>query len=83
VALRAQQRRNFLATLLISQGVLMLLGGDEIGRSQGANYNAYCQDNAISYYEWNLDQERLDLLVFTDPRSDSARNTTFLGAAAC
>ncbi|MGO9033364.1 glycogen debranching protein GlgX [Mycobacterium sp.] len=65
VALRAQQRRNFLATLLISQGVPMLLGGDEIGRTQGGNNNAYCQDNAISYYDWNLDQERLDLLAFT------------------
>ncbi len=65
VALRAQQRRNFLATLLISQGVPMLLGGDEIGRTQGGNNNAYCQDNAISYYDWNLDQERQDLLAFT------------------
>ena len=65
VALRAQQRRNFLATLLISQGVPMLLGGDEIGRTQGGNNNAYCQDNAISWYDWNLDQERLDLLAFT------------------
>jgi glycogen operon protein len=65
VALRAQQRRNFLATLLMSQGVPMLMGGDEIGRTQGGNNNAYCQDNAISYYDWNLDQERLDLLAFT------------------
>jgi isoamylase len=65
LALRAQQRRNFLATLLLSQGVPMLLGGDELGRTQGGNNNAYCQDNAISHYDWNLDQERLELLAFT------------------
>ena len=65
VALRAQQRRNFLSTLLISQGVPMILGGDEIGRTQGGNNNAYCQDNPINYYDWNLDQERRDLLAFT------------------
>ena len=65
VALRAQQRRNFLSTLLISQGVPMILGGDEIGRTQGGNNNAYCQDNPINYYDWNLDQERRDVLAFT------------------
>ena len=64
-ALRAQQRRNFLATMLISQGVPMILGGDEIGRTQQGNNNAYCQDNSISWYDWNLDQERRDLLAFT------------------
>ncbi len=64
VALRAQQRRNFLATSLISQGVPMLLGGDEIGHTQQGNNNAYCQDNAISWYDWDLDQERTDLLAF-------------------
>jgi isoamylase len=64
VALRAQQRRNFLATLLLSQGVPMILGGDEIGRTQQGNNNAYCQDNAISYYNWNLDQGHRDLLAF-------------------
>ena len=57
-------RSNFLATLLISQGVPMILGGDEIERTQGGNNNAYCQDNPISWYDWNLDQERLDLLAF-------------------
>lgn len=50
--LRARQQRNFLATLLLSQGVPMLLGGDELGRSQGGNNNAYCQDNAISWFDW-------------------------------
>ncbi|MDK2012442.1 MULTISPECIES: glycogen debranching protein GlgX [unclassified Deinococcus] len=62
-ALRRQQQRNFLATLLLGQGTPMLLGGDEIGRTQGGNNNAYCQDNEISWYDWaNLDE---DLLAFT------------------
>ncbi|MFW6122823.1 MAG: glycogen debranching protein GlgX [Thermodesulfobacteriota bacterium] len=62
LALRARQQRNFLATLLLSQGVPMLLGGDEIGRTQQGNNNAYCQDNEISWYDWdNIDQ---DLLAF-------------------
>jgi glycogen operon protein len=52
VALRARQQRNFLATLMLSQGVPMLLGGDEIGRTQRGNNNAYCQDNEISWYDW-------------------------------
>jgi isoamylase len=65
VALRAQQRRNLLATMLISQGVPMILGGDEIGRTQQGNNNAYCQDNPISWCDWNLDQQRRDLLAFT------------------
>lgn len=60
--LRNRQKRNFLATLLLSQGVPMLLGGDEIGRTQQGNNNAYCQDNEISWYDWeNADK---DLLVF-------------------
>jgi len=65
VALRGRQRRNFLATLLVSQGVPLILGGDEIGRTQRGNNNAYCQDNPISWYDWGLDQERSDLLAFT------------------
>ncbi len=52
-ALRARQQRNFLATLLLSQGVPMLLGGDEIGRTQGGNNNAWCQDNEISWFDWD------------------------------
>jgi isoamylase len=60
--LRARQRRNFLTTLFLSQGIPMLLGGDEIGRSQGGNNNGYCQDNDISWLDW----ERVDgeLLAF-------------------
>jgi isoamylase len=60
--LRARQMRNFLATLLLSQGVPMLLGGDEIGRAQQGNNNAYCQDNEISWYDWENTEE--DLLAF-------------------
>ena len=60
--LRARQTRNLLATLLLSQGVPMLLGGDEMGRTQGGNNNAYCQDNEISWYDWDDVDE--DLLAF-------------------
>jgi glycogen operon protein len=58
VALRARQRRNLVTTLLLSQGVPMLLGGDEIGRSQDGNNNAYCQDNETSWFDWDhVDEE--------------------------
>jgi isoamylase len=63
-SLRARQKRNLLATLLLSQGVPMLLAGDEIGRTQGGNNNAYCQDNATSWIDWNLDPDRSRLLDF-------------------
>jgi len=65
LALRGRQVRNFLATLILSQGVPMLLAGDEIGRTQRGNNNAYCQDNEISWLDWNLDRSRRDLLEFT------------------
>lgn len=65
VRTRARQRRNFLATLFVSQGVPMLLGGDEIGRTQRGNNNAFCQDNAISWYDWDLHEWTEDLLAFT------------------
>jgi isoamylase len=59
-ALRSRQQRNFLATLFLSQGVPMLLGGDELGRTQGGNNNAYCQDNEVSWFDWTaLDRELL------------------------
>jgi isoamylase len=51
-ALRARQKRNFLAALLLSQGIPMILGGDEMGRTQQGNNNAYCQDNEISWFNW-------------------------------
>ena len=63
-ALRGRQKRNLLATLLLSQGVPMLLAGDEIGRTQGGNNNAYCQDNATSWLDWNVDADRSRLLDF-------------------
>jgi glycogen operon protein len=63
--LRERQKRNVLATLLISQGVPMLCAGDEIGRTQHGNNNAYCQDNEISWLDWDLDADRRALLAFT------------------
>ena len=53
-----RQKRNFLATLLLSQGVPMLLGGDEIGRTQQGNNNAYCQDNELSWFDWDAGDRR-------------------------
>jgi glycogen operon protein len=64
-AIRARQRRNFLATLLLSQGVPMLQAGDELGRTQYGNNNAYCQDNEISWLDWKLDESEKQLLEFT------------------
>ncbi|HEY3734981.1 MAG TPA: glycogen debranching protein GlgX [Streptosporangiaceae bacterium] len=63
LALRTRQQRNFLATLLLSQGVTMLLAGDESGRTQRGNNNAYCQDNEISWLDWSAVDS--DLLEFT------------------
>jgi glycogen operon protein len=62
---REKQKRNFLATLLLSQGVPMICGGDEMGRTQNGNNNAYCQDNEISWLHWDLDDRDRDLLEFT------------------
>ncbi|HLH57858.1 MAG TPA: glycogen debranching protein GlgX [Streptosporangiaceae bacterium] len=71
--LRSRQRRNLLATLLVSQGVPMLLGGDEIGRTQHGNNNAYCQDNEISWVDWSLAETHGDLLAFTMALSEFRR----------
>jgi glycogen operon protein len=65
LALRAQQMRNFLATLLLSQGVPMLCGGDEIARTQRGNNNAYCQDNETSWFDWAPTGPQRRLLDFT------------------
>jgi glycogen operon protein len=62
--LRARQQRNFLATLMLSQGVPMLLGGDESGRTQRGNNNAWCQDNEISWLDWELDESRERIFSF-------------------
>jgi glycogen operon protein len=64
-ALRARQQRNFLATLLLSQGVPMILGGDELSRTQHGNNNAWCQDNEISWFDWELDDGGRSLIDFT------------------
>ncbi len=64
VAIRDRQKRNLLATLFLAQGVPMLCGGDEIGRSQRGNNNAYCQDNEVSWYDWNLDSRRQALMRY-------------------
>ena len=63
--MRERQIRNFLATLLLSQGVPMLCGGDEFSRSQRGNNNAYCQDNELTWYDWALDSSRMRLMEFT------------------
>ena len=66
LSLRARQSRAFLATLLLSVGVPMLVGGDELGRSQGGNNNAYCQDNGTSWFDWaGMDDADRELLAFT------------------
>ncbi|MEZ5501809.1 MAG: glycogen debranching protein GlgX [Halioglobus sp.] len=64
-AARLRKSKNFIATLMLSRGVPMLLGGDEFGRSQYGNNNAWCQDNPISWYDWNLLQSQDELYRFT------------------
>ena len=86
-ALRARQQRNFLATLLLSQGVPMLRAGDEIGATQDGNNNAYCQDGPLSWLDWELDEERAGLLAFTRRllalvrRHPGLRRTDYLAGA--
>jgi glycogen operon protein len=63
--LRDRQQRNLIATLFLAQGVPMLSAGDELGKTQGGNNNAYCQDNELSWLDWNLDPRRQALLGFT------------------
>ncbi|MEE3341846.1 MAG: glycogen debranching protein GlgX [Bifidobacterium merycicum] len=62
--LRQRQMRNMFSTLLFSQGIPMICGGDEVARTQQGNNNAYCQDNEISWTHWDLDDDRKDLLAF-------------------
>jgi len=73
VAIREQQKRNFLATLFLSQGVPMLTAGDEMGRTQGGNNNAYCQDNKISWLDWSDARENSILVEFTQRLADLRR----------
>jgi isoamylase len=65
IDVRTRQKRNFLATLMLSQGVPMLLAGDEIGHTQQGNNNAYCQDNELTWLNWDLNDRQKDLLEFT------------------
>jgi glycogen operon protein len=65
LALRARQQRNFLATLMLSEGAPLLLGGDEFARSQDGNNNAYCQDNELTWFDWNAAAQHADLVDFT------------------
>jgi isoamylase len=80
--LRARQQRNFLATLFLSQGVPMLLGGDEFGRSQNGNNNAWCQDNELSWFRWSEADEGLTefvrRLIALRQRHPVFRRKTFL-----
>ena len=87
MTLRRRQQRNLLATLMLSQGVPMLLGGDEMGRTQHGNNNAYCQDNELSWFSWDIDDSCRDLLAFARQlvefrrRHPVLRRTTFFGGA--
>ena len=63
-ALRIRQKRNFLATLFLSQGIPMMLAGDEVGHTQGGNNNAYCQDSAASWLDWELSEEDQRFFAF-------------------
>ena len=86
-ALREKQKRNFLATLLFSQGTPMLLAGDEFGRTQQGNNNAYCQDNAISWVDWDHDDHAQALIRFVGRLAELRRTypvlrqSRFLSAA--
>ncbi|HUP64522.1 MAG TPA: glycogen debranching protein GlgX [Thermoanaerobaculia bacterium] len=82
--LRSRRIRNFLATLFLSQGIPMILGGDEMGRTQKGNNNAYCQDNETSWFDWeNLDEELLEftqrLIAFRQRHPVFRRRRYFLG----
>jgi glycogen operon protein len=65
LTLRARQQRNFITTMMLSQGVPMLAHGDEFGRTQAGNNNVYCQDNELAWIDWKLDPAATDLLSFT------------------
>ncbi len=72
--MRERQTRNFLTTLILSQGVPMLCGGDEVARSQRGNNNGYCQDDELTWYDWNLDPPRRRLMDFTARLIELRRN---------
>lgn len=74
VQLRLRQQRNFLATLMLSQGIPMVLSGDEVGRSQHGNNNAYCQDTELSWFDWNLIEDNAGLCNFFSGLTALRRN---------
>jgi glycogen operon protein len=88
LALRARQKRNLIATAMLSQGVPMILMGDELGRTQNGNNNAYCQDNEVSWLDWQAGAGDADLLAFVRnlialrQRHDAFRRRDFLTGAA-
>jgi len=81
LATRRQMQRNFLLTMMLSRGVPMLLAGDEMGRTQQGNNNAYCQDNELSWLDWELDVEQERLLTFT--RATTALRRRFKILRSC
>jgi glycogen operon protein len=89
VRARERQKRNFMATMLLSQGVPMICGGDEMGRTQRGNNNAYCQDNEISWVSWDLSDADRTMLEFTRRVAKLRRDhptfraaSSFVGAAS-
>ena len=78
--LRERQQRNFLTTLLLSQGVPMLLGGDELSRTQNGNNNAWCQDNEISWFDWDLGDAERGCSSSPAASSCAARTRSFAAA---
>ena len=77
-ALRLRMQKNYIATLFLSLGVPMLLGGDEFGRTQGGNNNAYCQDNEVSWFDWSLAEKNAELLTFTRKMIEFRRKNPIL-----
>ncbi|MGZ8330711.1 MAG: glycogen debranching protein GlgX [Rhodoplanes sp.] len=77
-AVRQRQKKNFLATLLLSQGTPMLTAGDEFGRTQRGNNNAYCQDNEISWVDWDWDEDGAELSRFVQRLTELRRNYAVL-----
>jgi pullulanase/glycogen debranching enzyme len=73
-----RQRRNLMATLLLSQGVPMIRGGDELGQTQWGNNNPYCQDNEISWLNWDLDAEQSEFLRFCERMTELCRTQPVL-----
>ena len=77
---RNRQKRNMMATLMLSQGGVHILGGDEMCRTQNGNNNAYCQDNEISWFDWNMNCEKEDMLTFTKQLIQLRKEYNFLAS---